>query len=71
MTASETSSIALLSAQEIASAVQRRTLSAVKVFEATVERIERHNGQLNAIVRFDPEVGHSQAREADARATAG
>jgi aspartyl-tRNA(Asn)/glutamyl-tRNA(Gln) amidotransferase subunit A len=71
VTASGPNSIALLSAQEIASAVHRRTLSAVKVFEATVERIERHNGQLNAIVRFDPEVGRSQAREADARATAG
>ena len=70
MTVSEPDSIALLSAQEIAMAVQQGTLSAVEVFEATVERIKRQNGQLNAIVRFDPEVGRSQAREADASAKA-
>jgi aspartyl-tRNA(Asn)/glutamyl-tRNA(Gln) amidotransferase subunit A len=62
--------IALLPAREIAARVQQRSLSALDVFEAVATRIERHNGELNAVVRFDPEIGRAQAREADARAAA-
>ncbi|MDB5761059.1 MAG: gatA [Herminiimonas sp.] len=64
-------SIALLPAREIAARVQQRSLSALDVFDAVVARIERYNGELNAIVRFDPAIGRAQAREADARAAAG
>jgi len=60
--------IALLSASQIAAAVSRRDLSAVEVFDAVAARIERGNGLLNAIVRFDPAIGRAQAVEADRRA---
>jgi aspartyl-tRNA(Asn)/glutamyl-tRNA(Gln) amidotransferase subunit A len=63
-------SIALLSAREIAAGVQQRSLLAVEVFDAVADRIARYNGELNAIVRFDPAIGRAQARAADARADA-
>jgi aspartyl-tRNA(Asn)/glutamyl-tRNA(Gln) amidotransferase subunit A len=71
MDAADKDSIALLSAREIAAGVRQRSLSAVEVFDAVADRIARYNGELNAIVRFDPALGRAQARDADARAAAG
>src|ERR1700710_2598792 len=71
MDAADKDSIALLSAREIAAGVRQRSLSAVEVFDVVADRIARYNGELNAIVRFDPAIGRAQARDADARAAAG
>jgi aspartyl-tRNA(Asn)/glutamyl-tRNA(Gln) amidotransferase subunit A len=46
-------------------------LSAVEAFDAVAARIEALNPALNALVRFDPEQGRAQAREADRRLRAG
>src|SRR5690606_20477170 len=48
-----------------------RAVSAMDVCLAFVERIERLNPALNALVRFEAEAALSQARQADARRARG
>src|SRR4051812_35677071 len=46
-------------------------MSAVEVARASLDRIERFNGRLNAFVTVDPDKTLAQAREADARIARG
>jgi len=56
---------ALLTATEVASAIRAGQLSASEVLESQLERIERLNPGLNAIVTLDAESARTRAREAD------
>ena len=54
------------SATELASLIQSRALSPVEVVEAYLQKIERHNPTLNAIVTLAPDVlDRARAAEAD------
>jgi len=46
-------SIAALSAAEIARRVREREISPVEVLDACMERVERHNGRINAVVTLN------------------
>lgn len=59
------SEICSLTALEMARRLRRRELSAIEVMEAHLERIERLNSQVNAIVTLVPEQAMSGARAAD------
>jgi amidase len=54
-----------LSASEVALAVREGRLSALDVVERQLDRIERHNAALNAIVTLDADGARRRAREAD------
>ncbi|HTV96966.1 MAG TPA: amidase [Steroidobacteraceae bacterium] len=58
--------ICLLSACELAGRIRRRELSALEVMSAHIDRIERVNPALNAIVTFLPDRGLDAARALDA-----
>jgi amidase len=47
-------SLALTSAAEIARRVNAREISPVEVVEAALAQVEKHNGQLNAVVTLNP-----------------
>lgn len=57
--------ICSLTAVELARRIRDRELSAVEVMEAHLERIERVNSQVNAIVTLVPEQAMDSARAAD------
>ena len=59
-------SVSFASATETAQAIRARTVSAVAVLEAQLERIERYNPKLNAIVTVDATGARRRAEEADA-----
>ena len=59
------------SALELARLIRQGEVGAVEVFEAFCARVETLNPQLNAIIRFDPEVGRAQAHDAERRLRAG
>jgi aspartyl-tRNA(Asn)/glutamyl-tRNA(Gln) amidotransferase subunit A len=54
-----------LTATEIATGVARRERSAVEVFDAIADRIERYNPALNAVIAFDRAGGRREAERAD------
>ena len=54
------------SAAEVAEAIRSRTVSAVDVLETQLNRIERYNSELNAIVTLDIESARQRAMAADA-----
>jgi aspartyl-tRNA(Asn)/glutamyl-tRNA(Gln) amidotransferase subunit A len=56
---------------ELARLLESRAVSAVDVCLAFIERINRRNPALNALVRFDAESALSQARQADVRRAKG
>jgi amidase len=58
--------ICFLSACELARRIRARELSAIEVMQAHLDRIERVNPALNAIVTFLPERGLEGARAVDA-----
>jgi amidase len=58
--------ICYLSACELARCIRARELSAIEVMQAYIDRIERINPALNAIVTFLPERGLEGARVVDA-----
>src|SRR5215208_2849779 len=60
-----------LSAEEIASAVQSRKISALDVIEATLARIARHDGILNAFTDVTATRARAKARAVDAAIAAG
>ncbi|KAA8997035.1 amidase family protein [Affinibrenneria salicis] len=60
-----------LSAQEIASLVQLRDISADEVAQACLQRLERVNPAINAVVEYRPEETLAQAREVDRKLAAG
>src|SRR6267143_2007286 len=55
-----------LPATELARRMRKRQLTAVEVLEAQLERIERHNPTLNAVVSLDAAGARKLARAADA-----
>jgi amidase len=62
--------IALLSASEIRDLIERREASCVEIIEACLERAERYNGEVNALVTFN-EGAVDEARRLDERIAAG
>jgi amidase len=58
--------ICWLSARELARRVSERELSSAEVLEAHIDRIERHNPTLNAVVTLDLDRALERARRADA-----
>jgi aspartyl-tRNA(Asn)/glutamyl-tRNA(Gln) amidotransferase subunit A len=60
-----------LPARDIAAGVQRGTLSARETCEAALQRIERLNPTLNAVIGFDPDSARSEAGAIDKRIAAG
>lgn len=59
------------SALTLARLIRQGEVGAVEVFEAFRARVDALNPQLNAIVRFDPEIGLAQAQQAERRLRAG
>jgi amidase len=59
------------SAAALADRIRRREVTAAAVVDAHLERIERWNPALNALVTVDPEGARRRAREADAALDAG
>ena len=58
--------VAGASARDVAAAIAARSLSAVEVMDAHLERIAAWNPQVNAIVTLDEDGAHAGARAADA-----
>lgn len=56
---------------DIAAAIRRRDISPVELTRLYLERIDRYNGELAAIVWIDPEGSLDEAREAERRVLAG
>jgi len=63
--------LAWRSATELAAMIRARELSPVELLEATIERIERRNPDLNAVVYFAPDEARAAARAAEQRILAG
>ena len=57
--------IVFATAQELATGIRQRRVSAAEVLEAHLAQIARHNPALNAIVTLDEERARKRAREAD------
>ena len=60
-----------LSAVELVTAVRQGDLTATQCTEAFLDRIERHDGRINAFLRFDREAAVRQAADIDQRRRAG
>ncbi len=58
-------------ARELAALLQSKQVSAVEMLDAHLERIERYNPRLNAIVTLDAERARREARAIDARRARG
>ena len=58
-------------ALELAAAIREREISAVEILDLYLDRIDRFNPALNAIVVFDTEAAREAACAADAALTAG
>lgn len=69
--AGRSSSLTDASVTELSALLAAGSVSAVEVFQAHAARIEKINPILNAVIRFDPELGLAQARTADARRARG
>ncbi|GAA5234334.1 amidase [Verticiella sediminum] len=67
----ETADLADAGVVELSRLLHAGEVSALDVAQACIERIEACDGGLNAMVRFDPQVGLAQARAADRRRAAG
>lgn len=59
------------SAVSLAAAIRRREISSVELVTAAIERRDRFDGELNAIIWRDDETSLAQAREADAAVARG
>ncbi|MFN9154182.1 MAG: Asp-tRNA(Asn)/Glu-tRNA(Gln) amidotransferase GatCAB subunit A, partial [bacterium] len=55
-----------LSLAEASTLIRERKLSPVEYTRALVERTERHDGALNAFLRFTPEIALADAQRAEA-----
>jgi amidase len=67
----DTTHLAYFSAREVATAIRERKLRSREVLEAMLERIEKHNPALNAVVTLEAERARSEADRADAEARKG
>ena len=59
--------IAYLTATDLLDAVSKKLLSPVEIMKATIDRIERRNPKLNALVFFDFEHAMREAQKAEKR----
>jgi amidase len=62
---SRSSELAYASAAELAGWIRRRQISPVEVVDAAIERIERDNARLNALVYLDADQARERARDAE------
>ncbi len=65
------SDLAWLTVAEAAELLRGRKLSPVEYAKALIARIERHDGRLNAFLRFTPEIALEDARRAEAEIARG
>ena len=65
------SDLAYLSIAEASALLRDKKLSPVEWTQALIARVERHDGRLNAFLRFTPEIALSDARRAEAEISAG
>ncbi|MBS1219517.1 MAG: amidase, partial [Proteobacteria bacterium] len=63
--------LAYLSIAEASALIRDKKLSPVEWTQALISRVERHDGRLNAFLRFTPEIALSDARRAEAEISAG
>lgn len=63
--------LAYLSIAEASLLLRDSKLSPVEWTQALIARVERHDGRLNAFLRFTPEIALSDARRAEAEISAG
>jgi aspartyl-tRNA(Asn)/glutamyl-tRNA(Gln) amidotransferase subunit A len=63
--------LAWLTVAEAAELLRGKKLSPVEYAQALIARIERHDGRLNAFLRFTPEIALEDARRAEAEITRG
>jgi aspartyl-tRNA(Asn)/glutamyl-tRNA(Gln) amidotransferase subunit A len=63
--------LAWLTVAEAAELLRGKKLSPVEYAKALIARIERHDGRLNAFLRFTPEIALEDARRAEAEITRG
>ena len=60
------SDLAFLTVAEAARLLRDRKLSPVEYAKALIARIEKHDGGLNAFLRFAPDIALDDARRAEA-----
>ncbi len=65
------SDLAWLSIAEGSALLRDKKLSPVEWTQALIARVERHDGRLNAFLRFTPEIALADARRAEAEISAG
>lgn len=65
------SDLAYLSIAEASALIRDKKLSPVEWTQALIARVERHDGRLNAFLRFTPDIALSDARRAEAEISAG
>ena len=63
--------LAWLTVTEAAELLRGKKLSPVEYAKALIERVERHDGKLNAFLRFTPEIALEDARRAEAEIAKG
>jgi len=63
--------LAYLSIAEASGLLRNKKLSPVEWTQALIARVERHDGRLNAFLRFMPEIALNDARRAEAEISAG
>ena len=63
--------LAWLTVAEAAELLRTRKLSPVEYAEALIDRVERHDGKVNAFLRFTPEIALEDARRAEAEIARG
>ena len=63
--------LAWLTVAEAADLLRGRKLSPVEYAETLIDRVERHDGKLNAFLRFTPEIALEDARRAEAEIARG
>jgi amidase len=59
------SNLVFTTAQELATSIRQRQVSATEVLEAHLAQIAKYNPPLNAIVTLDEERARTRAKEAD------
>ena len=63
--------LAWLTVAEAAGLLRARKLSPVEYTRALIDRVERHDGELNAFLRFTPDLALEDARRAEAEIARG
>jgi len=65
------SDLAWLSIAEGSALLRDKKLSPVEWTKALIARVERHDGRLNAFLRFTPDIALKDAQRAEAEISAG